>query len=194
MLTKPCTMILGIIEQQPVNAYEILKLLKIMGIQALFPIGDSTVYATLKKLEHLSLIDGNMVKTSALPGKMIYHINEYGRNALRNTIREATERYHADTTLFTVASMFLDIFPKEEVLAMLDKREMMMISFRQGFQSRIDKERKRGIPAYQIANLYRQRQIISGEIQGLYEFRKCFEDNFEKKKYMELYLEATPRK
>lgn len=51
MLSKPATMLLGLIYEKPLNAYEIIKLLKYMNVKWWFNIADSTVYSTLKTLE-----------------------------------------------------------------------------------------------------------------------------------------------
>ena len=51
MLTKTATIILGIIQKHPVNAYELIKMLSRFQKKDWYDIADSTVYATLKSLE-----------------------------------------------------------------------------------------------------------------------------------------------
>lgn len=51
MLTKTATIILGIIQKHPVNAYELIKMLSRFQLKDWYDIADSTVYATLKSLE-----------------------------------------------------------------------------------------------------------------------------------------------
>ena len=51
MLSKPATMLLGLIYEKPLNAYEITKLLGYMNVRWWFNIADSTVYTTIKNLE-----------------------------------------------------------------------------------------------------------------------------------------------
>ena len=50
MLSKPATMLLGLIYEKPLNAYEITKLLGYMNVRWWFNIADSTVYTTIKNL------------------------------------------------------------------------------------------------------------------------------------------------
>ena len=50
MLSKPATMLLGLISHQPLNAYEIVKTLDYMNIKYWFNIGTSTVYDNQIKL------------------------------------------------------------------------------------------------------------------------------------------------
>ena len=59
MLSKPATMLLGLIHRQPLNAYEIVKTLDYMNIKYWFNIGTSTVYATIKTLEKKQYISSN---------------------------------------------------------------------------------------------------------------------------------------
>lgn len=51
MLSKSATMIMGLINSSPLNAYEIIKQLQWMNIKYWYNIADSTVYATIKTLE-----------------------------------------------------------------------------------------------------------------------------------------------
>lgn len=48
MLTKSATIILGIIQEHPINAYELIKVLSTFRIKDWYEIADSSVYATLK--------------------------------------------------------------------------------------------------------------------------------------------------
>ena len=56
MLSKPATMLLGLIYEKPLNAYEITKLLGYMSVRWWFNIADSTVYTTIKNLEKKGFI------------------------------------------------------------------------------------------------------------------------------------------
>ena len=62
MLSKPATMLLGLIYEKPLNAYEIIKHLNYMNVKWWFNIADSTVYSTLKTLEKKEYIIGTAEK------------------------------------------------------------------------------------------------------------------------------------
>ena len=70
MLSKPATMLLGLIYEKPLNAYEIIKLLNYMNVKWWFNIADSTVYSksTLSKaldyIENPDKTDGKMLISS----------------------------------------------------------------------------------------------------------------------------------
>ena len=49
MLSKSATMMLGLINKQPQNAYEIIKVLECMNVKWWYDIANSTVYACFKR-------------------------------------------------------------------------------------------------------------------------------------------------
>ncbi|WP_394290673.1 hypothetical protein [Fusobacterium necrophorum] len=51
ILSKPVTVILSLIYEQPLNAYELIKTLHFMNVKQWYDIANSTVYATIKTLE-----------------------------------------------------------------------------------------------------------------------------------------------
>ena len=67
MLSKSATMMLGLINQQPQNAYEIIKNLEIMNVKWWYNIADSTVYATLRTLDKKGFIVGGSEKNGNMP-------------------------------------------------------------------------------------------------------------------------------
>ena len=56
-------MLLGLINSEPLNAYEIIKKLQFMNVKSWYEIADSTVYATIKTLEKKAYIVGKVQKT-----------------------------------------------------------------------------------------------------------------------------------
>ena len=66
MLSKPATMLLGLIYEKPLNAYEIIKLLNYMNVKWWFNIADSTVYSTLKALEKKEYISRKYARSYRL--------------------------------------------------------------------------------------------------------------------------------
>ena len=71
MLSKPATMLLGLIYEKPLNAYEIIKLLNYMNVKWWFNIADSTVYSTLKTLEKKEYIIGTAEKVGNMPDRTV---------------------------------------------------------------------------------------------------------------------------
>ena len=53
MLSKSATMLLGLINQRPLNPYEITKQLQIMNVHRWYNIANSTVYAKYARQDDL---------------------------------------------------------------------------------------------------------------------------------------------
>ena len=106
MLSKPATMLLGLISHQPLNAYEIVKTLDYMNIKYWFNIGTSTVYATIKTLEKKQYITGKVQKDGNMPDKTIYSITEQGTAVLLDTLRTSFLKFDYDTNVFSIKSLF----------------------------------------------------------------------------------------
>jgi DNA-binding PadR family transcriptional regulator len=80
MLSKSATMMLGLINRQSQNAYEIIKVLEGMNVRWWYDIADSTVYATLHTLDSKDLIVGVSEKNKNTPYRTVYSISDEVKN------------------------------------------------------------------------------------------------------------------
>lgn len=166
MLSKPATLLLGIIYEKPLNAYEITKLLDYMNIKWWFHIADSTVYITLKNLEKKELLSGTTEKVGNMPDRTVYSLTEKGKEELKETIRESTVQFDYDTNIFTISAFFMDILDKEERVELLKKRLDILQSYLVGISRQDSETWKREVPASHAANLQRMIDIVHAEISG----------------------------
>lgn len=166
MLSKPATMLLGLIWDKPLNAYEIIKLLKYMNIRWWFNIADSTVYATLKSLEKKSLILGSIEKVGNMPDRTVYTITENGRKELKNTIKKSILQFDYDTNIFSIAAFFLNIFTPEEQIILLQKRIEILRDYHEGIKRQNNPLWEKEVPAIHVANLKRMIDLVDAEISG----------------------------
>lgn len=86
MLSKTETVLLGLIYKQPLNAYEIIKILAYMNMKYWYEIADSTVYACLKAMEKKEYIKGRTERSGSKPEKTIYTLTTLGETELKETI------------------------------------------------------------------------------------------------------------
>lgn len=168
LLSKPAIMLLGLINQKSYNAYEIIKQLNLMNTKWWFYIGDSTVYATLKKLEKSGHIIGVTEKQGNMPDKTIYTITEIGISALRESIQKICKGMDYDINLFTLAVFFIDVFTLQEQKQILEGRLKYLNKFVASFDHYIMALPK-NIPPYHLANTQRMKGIVNAEIVGLNE-------------------------
>ncbi len=166
MLSKSSTLILGLINNKPINAYEITKLLNIMNIKNWYNIADSTVYATIKTLENKKYIEGKIEKEGNMPDKKIFTITEKGQNILIETLKHSILNFDYDTTIFSIAAFFLSIFEKKEIIVLLNTRLDILEKYLDGISHQIEKMRKDDKSSLYLANIYRNKEIILAEKKG----------------------------
>lgn len=166
MLSKPATLLLGIIYKEPLNAYEITKLLAYMNIKWWFNVADSTVYTTLKNLEKKGLIKGTIEKIGNMPDRTIYSLTGKGKDELKETIKESILQFSYDTNVFTIAAFVMDILETEEKKELLERRLNILQSYITGISKQNNETWKREVPDLHVANLERMIDIVQAEISG----------------------------
>lgn len=166
MLSKPATLILGLISEKPLNAYEITKLLDYMNIRWWFNIADSTVYMTIKTLEKKAFIKGTVEKSGNMPDKTIYSITEMGGEEFKDTLRNSILQFDYDTNIFTIAAFFIDIFETDEKKRLLEKRLEILQKYKCGIERQISREWEEEVPLSHAANVKRMQDIVQAEISG----------------------------
>lgn len=166
MLSKPATLLLGIIYEKPLNAYEITKLLDYMNIKWWFNVADSTVYTTLKNLEKRGLIKGTIERIGNMPDKTIYTLTDKGGGELKETIKESFLQFRFDTNIFTIAAFVMNILETEEKKELLEKRLNILQSYLTGISKQDNEEWKKEAPDFHVANLERMIDIVQAEISG----------------------------
>jgi DNA-binding PadR family transcriptional regulator len=122
MLSKISTLILGILEEKPVNPYEINKFLDIIKIKDWFPVAPSSVYATIKTLNSKGFISGESLKEGNMPEKTIYSITDKGKKNLHKTLEELLSSKELDSQGFNIATILMCHLEKESVLKLLAVR------------------------------------------------------------------------
>lgn len=166
MLSKSATLLLGIIYEKPLNAYEITKLLAYMNIKWWYNVADSTVYTTLKNLEKRGLIKGTIEKIGNMPDRTIYSLTGEGAEELKESIKESILQFSYDTNIFTIAAFVMDIFETEEKRELLEKRLNILQSYLTGISKQNNETWKREVPDFHVANLERMIDIVQAEISG----------------------------
>ncbi|BAK98072.1 putative PadR family transcriptional regulator [Oscillibacter valericigenes Sjm18-20] len=72
-------MLLGVLVQKPMNAYEVKKEMEKRNIQHWIKISSPSIYKNFIKLSKEGYIDGKVVREGEMPEKTVYSINEKGR-------------------------------------------------------------------------------------------------------------------
>ena len=166
MLSKPATMLLGLIYEKPLNAYEIIKLLNYMNVKWWFNIADSTVYSTLKTLDKKEYIIGTTEKVGNMPDRTVYTITEKGKSELKNTLKKSILQFDFDTNVFSIVAFFLNFFAAEERQELLQNRIELLQKYRSGIEKQDTLSWENEVSPFHVANLKRMIDLVDAKIIG----------------------------
>lgn len=165
MLTKSATIMLGIIQEHPVNAYELIKMLSKFQLKDWYEIADSTVYATIKSLEKKGCIIGKTQRDGNMPDKTVYSLTATGEAALKDTLKSFLSQFEYDLVPFMIASFFIEIVGIETALVCLQKRLSYLEKNKTGILKQIENlQNDMNIPHYVIGNVEHNLLVVETEI------------------------------
>ena len=167
MLSKPATMLLGLIYEKPLNAYEIIKHLNYMNVKWWFNIADSTVYSTLKTLEKKEYIIGTTEKVGNMPDRTVYSLSEKGKDEFISTLKASILQFNYDTNIFSIAAFFLNTFTPEEQQKLLQERLTVLQNYRTGIEKQVNPLWENEVSATHSANVKRMIDLVDAEITGI---------------------------
>ena len=159
-------MLLGLINEKPLNAYEITKQLQFMNVKQWYNIADSTVYTTIRNLEKKKLISGTVEKVGNMPDRTIYRITEKGKTELLNSLKKSILQFDYDSNVFSITAFFIDIFPVQEQRELLKERLDILNNYLNGIEQQIKEMGTMNTPKIAIANVQRIQYIVIAEIFG----------------------------
>lgn len=166
MLSKVHALILGIIDEKPLNPYEITKLLNYIHIGDWFPVAASSVYATIRTLYGKRYITGESRKEGNMPEKTIYTITEKGKKALYESIADYLGSIELDAVKFNIATILLCHIERKEVLKILNKRLEKFEEFLKGISSQLKRlQSDSQIPALGLTAVKHNIFLIEAEIK-----------------------------
>lgn len=166
MLSKPATMLLGLIYEKPLNAYEIIKRLNYMNVKWWFNIADSTVYSTLKTLEKKGYILGTTEKVGNMPDRTVYRLSNTGKDKFIDTLKASILQFNYDTNIFSIAAFFLSTFSTDEQQELLEKRLEILQKYHTGIEKQVNPLWENEVSAVHVANVKRMIDIVGAEIAG----------------------------
>ncbi len=177
MLSKSATMLLGLIDKNPVNAYEIIKILESMNVKWWYNIADSTVYATLRTLDKKGYIVGESEKNGNMPFRTVYSISDKGKEELRDTLKKSIMSFDYDTNTFSIAAFFLDSFDIEEQVMLLKKRIEILEKYIEGIEKWISSPNDKTTPIHHVITVERMASLAKAELCGTYKLLELIKVN-----------------
>ena len=166
MLSKSATMMLGLINKQPQNAYEIIKTLEFMNVKWWYNIADSTVYSTHRILDNKGLIVGVSEKNGNMPFRTVYSITDRGKEELKGTLINSILSFDYDTNVFSIAAFLLDSFEPKEQITLLENRIEILKKYIDGIEKWISHPDGKTTPLHHIITVERMASLAKAELSG----------------------------
>lgn len=147
--------ILGVLLEKPMNAYEMKKVMEFRNIKSWVKISNPSIYKNLLSLSKRGYLDSKVVKEGEMPEKTIYSINEKGRDYFIKLMEKYAEEpgmVYIDFTVF-IANLH-NIDPQKGYL-LIKKLQLSLGAKLEAIQWNID-EKKEFLPqhVYLMMELY----------------------------------------
>ena len=163
MLSKTSIIILGLLVERNMSAYDMCSRIDSMNMKYWHSIGATTLYETCIRLQKKGLI----ATTEESDRKTMYELTARGLSELQETIRELFNRVDFDSIWFTLAYMFSGVIPKDELIKLKEQRMELLCDYEIGIQKQLNKMKEMGIPFERVSAVQRMYQIVLVEKEFL---------------------------
>lgn len=169
--------ILGLLIKQPMNAYEMKKILEYRNVKAWTKVSSPAIYKNLLKLNQSGYINGETVRDGGMPEKTIYTINDKGRDYFMQLMKSCSDnpgRVYIEFASFVVNLVAVD---KKTGSEMLENLHMNIKGSLDGIKKQMDLKGDASVFALSILDLYiRMFELFDNWIE---EFKPIYENHNE---------------
>lgn len=133
-------MLLGVLMKEPMNAYEIKKVMEYRRIKKWIKISSPSVYKNLVKLYKSGFLDGQLVREGEMPEKTVYTINDKGKKYFMRLMQKYSEEpgeLHIDFSAFIANLCYVD---RETGLKMIEDLQHSLACQRDCIKEEINKK------------------------------------------------------
>lgn len=149
-------MLLGVLMEKPMNAYEMKKEMEDRSIQNWIKISSPSIYKNFLKLYKLGYVNGRVVREGEMPEKTIYSINDKGRKYFMRLMQQYSEspgKVYIDFCAFIANLQNVD--PKTGLLMVEHLRENLAVR-RDSVNEHLKPEHEESFYAAAVIELYSQ--------------------------------------
>jgi DNA-binding PadR family transcriptional regulator len=171
-------MLLGALMKQPMNAYEIKKVMEYRKIKSWIKISSPSVYKNLVKLYKSGFLDGQMVREGEMPEKMIYTVNDKGKKYFMQLMQKYSEEpgvLHIDFSAFIANLSYVD---RETGLKMIENLQNSLVHQRDVIKEEISKKINRA-SFYGMATIELHLQTYTLFCEWAEKFKRQYSENTE---------------
>lgn len=171
MISKAAILIMGIISENEVDKDGIILITKNMHTKWWCYIAPSTINGTIENLKKKNYIEWNKQKK-------IYILTERGKEVLKKVIKDTFLSLNFDTTYYSICSNYIEMFSKEEISAIIDKRIEMLEKYIRALDNVIERYSKIDFKKIYIENIYRRKELMVTELKAAIRFEKIIKDEY----------------
>jgi PadR family transcriptional regulator AphA len=113
--------ILGLLEEQPMHGYELFQIFQNSVLGQIVHIEMSQLYAFLKKLERLELVESNLEQQGTRPPRKVHRLTQSGRLVFRQWLTEPVERPRDIRILFLAKLYFVQRLLPDQLAEVIDQ-------------------------------------------------------------------------
>lgn len=114
--------ILGLLKMQPMHGYEMFQQFESGTPGQIVHLEMSQMYAFLKKLERLKLIEAELESQGARPPRKIFHLTRSGHDVFLQWLMEPVEKPRDIRILFLIKLYFMERFLPTHTAALVDQQ------------------------------------------------------------------------
>lgn len=163
MLSKTSIVICGLLLKETLSAYDIIKKIEERQMKYWLPIGNTTVYETALRLEKKGIIQRMDDKAN----KVVYRLTESGLKTLKKDLTELFLKLDYDTIWFSLALLFSEVFEREELIQLINKRRTILQSYLKGTAKQLEAMKEKRIPYPGIVTIERMLEVTRLEEKTL---------------------------
>jgi DNA-binding PadR family transcriptional regulator len=170
-MSKIGILILGLLKEKPLNPYQIIKVMDIIHISKWYPIGNSTVYATIKTLRKKSYIEGRVEKEGNMPEKTVYSITDEGKKVFQLNLLKYLGSTEISTIEFNLGCIFVCHIAKEKVLQILNEKKLELLKHVEVLEgTTIKMKQNPTIPNIAVMTNVHTSYLLEAELKAIDEF------------------------
>ncbi|MDL2236659.1 PadR family transcriptional regulator [Christensenellaceae bacterium OttesenSCG-928-K19] len=139
MISKINIILLGIINENPMNPYEMTKYIQDLELRSWLPISDSSIYTAVKTMNQRELITGETMRAGNMPEKTVYSITPHGKRQFINALESILVSTHIDYISMTIVLLFIHCLQEKRCRELLEKRLHILRSER----TRVENQKNR---------------------------------------------------
>jgi len=118
--------VLGILLQNPQNAYELVRFIREREIHRVLKISEPAVFKSCKRLAEAGMLDGETVRTTGVPDKVVYAVNAQGKLRFKELMNYFVAEFRPYYFDFNTVLWNIEQMEKDEALQLLKNLQFQL--------------------------------------------------------------------